>query len=131
MILECYRRFKEIAEREFGEIVVESEIIFSYTGRARKLRIRLIDNTFIDIWYSVDGGYSLHWEQSGVRNAIYRHDNAPHLKWSHVKTFPKHCHDGAQERVAESNLSDKPEEAIREFLRIIRNKMVELRIEKD
>ncbi|MEW6326935.1 MAG: DUF6516 family protein [Thermodesulfobacteriota bacterium] len=131
MILECYRRFKEIAERDFGEIVVESEIISSYTGRARKLRIRLIDHTFIDIWYSLEGDYSFHWEQSGVRSAIYRHDNAPHLKWAHVKTFPKHCHDGTQGHVVESNLSDKPEEAIREFLSIIRNKMVELRLEKD
>ncbi len=63
MILDLYRQLKEIADEEYDEVVENTEIIFSYTGRARKLRIKLIDNT-----------------------------------------FPKHCHDGTQENVVESNL---------------------------
>lgn len=74
MISELYRQLKEIADKEFGEIIEDSEIITSYTGRSRKLRLTLIDNTYVDIWYSVDGEYSLHWEQTEIRNQIYRHD---------------------------------------------------------
>ena len=38
MILELYKKLKKIADTEYGNIVEESEIIFSYTGRAKKLR---------------------------------------------------------------------------------------------
>lgn len=55
MISERYRQLKEIADKEFGEVVEDSEIITSYTGRSRKLRLRLIDNTYVNIWYSIDG----------------------------------------------------------------------------
>jgi hypothetical protein len=124
VILDLYRQLEEIATREYGDIIEETEIIFSYTGRARKLRLYLIDNTFIDIWYFLKREYSFHWEQTEIRNIVYRHDNAPHKKWAHIKTFPKHCHDTTEENVIESNLSDKPEEAIREFLSIVRGKMI-------
>jgi hypothetical protein len=130
VILELYKLLKEIAEKEYREIVEDIEIIFSYSGRARKLRIKLIDATFIDIWHSLEGQYSFHWEQSS-RGMIYRHDNAPHNKWNFVKTFPKHCHDGAQDRVIESNLSDKPEQALREFLNIVRKRVIELKHKGD
>jgi len=128
MILELYNRLRVIAEKEFSEIVEDTEIVFSHTGRARKLRITIIDNTFIDIWYSLEGEYSLHWEQFQERNAVYRHDNAPHNKWSFIKTFPKHCHDGKQDNVTESNLSDEPEKALREFLSIIRKKLIDIKL---
>lgn len=124
MISERYRQLKEIADKEFGEVVEDSEIITSYTGRSRKLRLRLIDNTYVDIWYSIDGEYSFHWEQTEIRNQIYRHDNAPHLKWSYVKTFPKHCHDGTQDNVIESELPDKPEDAMKAFLGFVRKRLI-------
>lgn len=127
MILERYRQLKEIVDCEYNDITEESEIIFSYAGRARKLRLKLIDNTFIDIWHSQEGEYSFHWEQRHIRNTIYRHDNAPHKKWSSIRTFPKHCHDGIQGNVTESNLSDNPNDALREFLAIVRKKMIELK----
>lgn len=125
MILSLYKHLKKIADSEYSDIVEGSEIIFTYSGRARKLRIKIIDNTFIDIWYSLDGEYSFHWEQT-IRNTFYRHDNAPHKKWSFVKTFPKHCHDRTQKNVTESNLSEIPDEALREFLDIVRKKMINL-----
>ena len=93
MILELYNQLKEIADSEYADIIKETRIIFSYTGRARKLRLELADNTFVDIWYSQEGEYSFHWEQRDLRAILYRHDNAPHKRWSYVKTFPKHCHD--------------------------------------
>jgi hypothetical protein len=65
------------------------------------------------------------WEQSMIRNSIYRHDNAPHVKWSHISTFPRHCHDGAQDNVVESYLSPVPAVALREFLSIVRKKIIQ------
>ncbi len=119
-----YNRLKIIADAEFSEIVEYSELILSHSGRTRKLRIHIVDTTFVDVWYCIEGGYSFHWEQKPLRNVIFRHDNAPHSKWSYVKTFPKHCHDGTQENVSESFLSDDPEKALREFLSIVRNRII-------
>lgn len=42
MILELYRQLKEIADNEFNEIIEDSQIITSYTGRARKLRLNRV-----------------------------------------------------------------------------------------
>lgn len=128
MIYEIYRQIKSIVDDEFGDIVTNSEIIFAFSGIARKLRINVIDGTFIDIWYSVEDEYSFHWEQRGVRDAVYRHDNAPHRKWSAIKTFPKHCHNGNEKDVTESFLSDEPEKAVREFLKIVREKLLKLKV---
>jgi len=125
MISELYKQLEALATSEFDDIVEDAEMIHSYTGRVRKLRIILIDQTFVDIWYSADGEYSFHWEQSMIRNSIYRHDNAPHGKWSHILTFPRHCHDGVQDNVVESHLSPVPATALREFLSIARKKIIQ------
>ena len=42
MILELYRLLKEIAENEYKEIIEDTGVIFSHSGRARKLRIKLM-----------------------------------------------------------------------------------------
>ena len=127
MIYSLYKQLKSIADNEFNDIVINSEIIFTYSGRARKLRLDLMEGTFIDIWYSLDGSYSLHWEQREVRDAIYRHDNAPHSKWSAIKTFPRHCHNNNE--VSESFIPGEPEAAVREFLKIVRKKLLELKVD--
>jgi len=124
MISEHYKRIKRNVERRFSDILKSAELIQGTAGRIRKLRLYLIDNTFVDIWYSPDGSYSYHWEQRGIRNAIYRHDNAPHEKWRNVSTFPKHCHDGNQQNVTESFLPDNSENAVEEFLRLVRERMI-------
>ena len=124
MISEHYKRIKRNVELRFSDILKSAELIQGTAGRIRKLRLYLIDNTFVDIWYSPDGSYSYHWEQRGIRNAIYRHDNAPHKKWRSVSTFPKHCHDGNQQNVTESFLPDNSENAVEEFLRLVRERMI-------
>lgn len=75
MILALYKRLKEVGQTEYGDIVLGSEVIKSSTGRARKLRLALIDDTYVDVWYSEDRHYSFHWEQAGRRDFVYRHDN--------------------------------------------------------
>lgn len=124
MISEHYRRIKGNIESKFSDILKSAEFVQGSAGRIRKLRLYLIDNTFVDIWYAPDGSYSYHWEQRDIRDAIYRHDNAPHRKWRDVSTFPKHCHDGSQPNVTESFLSDHPENAVEEFFRLVRKRMV-------
>lgn len=127
MIYTLYKQLKSIADIEFDDIITDTVIICSYSGFAKKLRIELIDGTFIDIWYSTEGDYSFHWEQREIRNYIYRHDNAPHQKWSFVNTFPKHRHDGEDQNVVNSYIPDEPEEAIRTFLSIVKEKLLNLK----
>ena len=113
-------RLREIAEAEFGDIVVDTD-----SPGLNELRIILVDGSFIDVWFSLklEGRYSYHWEREAIDGTIYRHDNAPHKRWQRVKTFPKHFHDGSEEEVRESYLSDDPEEALREFLVFAQNRL--------
>ena len=70
-----------------------------------------------DIWIS-EKKYSYHWQRTDGR--IYRHDNAPHNKHKKIRTYPKHFHNGSENIVTESKISDTPEIAIKEFLEFIR-----------
>jgi len=85
------KELKEIAEIEFSDIVEDVVL-----PDINELRIILIDGS------------------------IYRHDNAPHKDWENVKTFPKHFHDGDEDRVRESYISEEPREAIRDFLNFVK-----------
>ncbi len=111
------KELKEIAEIEFSDIVEDVVL-----PDINELRIILIDGSFIDLWFSLKlkGRYSYHWERKFIDGSIYRHDNAPHKSWENVKTFPKHFHDGDEDRVRESYLSEEPGEAIRDFLNFVK-----------
>lgn len=116
------KKLKNIAEIEFGEIVEDVRI-----PDINELRVIFIDGSFLDIWFSLKlyKRYSYHWERRHIDGTIYRHDNAPHKNWNYVKTFPKHFHDGNEDKVTESEINNQPEKAIREFLvyikKIIKN----------
>ena len=114
------QRLHEIAELEFADIVVEALI-----PDVNELRVILTDGSFVDIWFSLKlaGRYSYHWERRAVDGAIYRHDNAPHKRWQSLATFPKHFHNASETNVVESYLSEVPEEALREFLTFVRDRM--------
>ncbi len=115
-------KLKEIAEIEFDDIVANAEI-----KDINEIRIFLKEASFIDVWFSLklEEKYSYHWERSEVDGTVYRHDNVPHKRWQHIKTFPKHFHEGseADEDCKESYISEKPEEALREFLSFVREKI--------
>ena len=113
-------QLKEISEIEFHDIV--KDVIIQGIN---ELRIILMDDSFIDVWYSLKlkGRYSYHWERKHIDGLIYRHDNAPHRKWQPVSTFPKHFHDGDEEQVIESNLDENPENGLRNFLHFVREKI--------
>ena len=88
-----------------------------------EFRIFLIDKSFLDVWFSLKltKKYSYHWERKQIDNSIYRHDNAPHIKWKNIKTFPKHFHNKTEFNVEPSYISDKPEKAIIEIMNFITN----------
>lgn len=114
------QKLKEIAEIEFDDIV--EDVITTDTNQ---LRIILVDGSFIDVWYSLKlrGRYSYHWERNHIDGSIYRHDNAPHKKWQHAITFPKHFHNGKEEIVIESTINEIPDEGLREFLLFVKQKL--------
>lgn len=114
-----YEELARLAESEFGDIVTSWHFIYRRASIPLKLRLQIRDRTYIDIWLNDTADrYSYHWEQRAVRGAIHRHDNAP----DHPETpnFPKHFHDGSEEKVEASNISDDPFTALREFLTFVR-----------
>ena len=42
------------------------------------------------------------------------------------RLFPKHFHDGSEDNVGESHISDSPDQALREFLHFVRIKLLDI-----
>lgn len=122
-----YKALKTIALNEFGDVVVSAQIMSLPTGDPLKLRLDIADGSLLDVFISVSGRYSYHWERRLIGEGhLYRHDNAPHNRWRHVATFPKHFHDGSENNVVESSISDDHEKAVREFLTFVRRKLLSM-----
>ena len=118
MILRLYRKLGELAEEQL--IVVSTRIIYLPSGEPQKLRIYLIDETILDVWVYSSGKYSYHWDRRMIQKGVYRFDNAPHIKWLGVKTYPDHFHYGSEENVIESSITKEPEKAIVQVLAFIK-----------
>ena len=100
-MIEKLRKLAEITEREFSDIVEFAEV-------AHKLRIFIIDGCFVEVYLSERlNRYAYHWERRHIDGKIFRHDNIPHAKWKYVKTFSKHFHNGSEEKVVESKISNE------------------------
>lgn len=113
----AYLKLKSIALLEFPDIAVSTSILTGPLNVAKSLRIFFVDGSFLEIWLG-DKKYSYHWQKTDGR--IYRHDNAPHKKYQHIKTFPKHFHYSSEDNVKESKISDNPDDALRNFLKFVR-----------
>lgn len=125
-ISKLYEDQRARAMTTFPDIVSEARMIRLDSGEPLKLRIEIIDGSIGDIFYSVTGKYSYHWERSLIDGSIYGHDNAPHKRWHSIKTFPKHFHHGSEDAGEESYLSDDPRMALEEFLAFIRGKLANI-----
>jgi len=122
-----YGALKTIALNEFGDVVVSAQIMSLPTGDPLKLRLDIADGSLLDVFISVSGRYSYHWERRLIgKGDLYRHDNAPHNRWRYVATFPKHFHDGSDGNVVKSSINDDPEKAVREFLIFVRRKLLSM-----
>jgi len=115
-----YGELCEIAEEEFPDLVLHYQILLG------KLRLYIVDGSYFDIWFSrkFEGRFAYHWERRMVDGRIYRYDNRPHEELKHMRGFPKHFHDGSDEKISESQFSEDPEEVLREFLQIVRKEVV-------
>ena len=120
MILIDCNRLRHIATVEYADIVIDALV-----PGVNELRIFLRDGSFVDVWFSLKlaNRYSYHWERQAIDGTLYRHDNAPHQQWKVVATFPHHFHDGSESNVVASYLSQAPDEALRQFLTFIRDKL--------
>ncbi len=118
-ILSLYKNLLNIAVIEFKTVIESGEVFYSQAKVPWKLRLYICDGSFIDIFYSTKCKYSYHWDRRLVTNKIYRHDNAPHKRWEDISTFPKHFHNGSEEIVISSQISDDPELALKEFLTFV------------
>ncbi|MEM3464072.1 MAG: DUF6516 family protein [Candidatus Bathyarchaeia archaeon] len=117
---EILNKTVDLAFREFSDVVVDAEPRFTPSGAFERLRIFLLDGSFVDVWLSSSGKYSYHWEHRHIRGLIHRHDNAPHSRWRKIKTFPKHFHDGMEDNVRESNIPEDPLSGTEYFLNFVR-----------
>ena len=124
-MLEAYRLLESIA-KTYEEIVLETKILKLPSGEPSKLRIELVDGSFADVWISISGKYSYHWDRFRIDGAIYRYDNAPHKAWAHVTTFPHHFHSGDAKTVTESDMDLKPEAQIKKFMDFVRKTLLKI-----
>jgi hypothetical protein len=110
---------KRIAEVEFSDIV-KSTVQVGY-----KLRIVLINESFIDVYLSqkLPDKFGFHWECTDESGTFYRYDNFPDKNWHSVATFPYHFHKGSQDSVEASPFPSTPIEGFRAFMEFIRNKI--------
>lgn len=108
---------KRLAEVEFANIVKDTFFI------AYKIRIILIDNSFIDVHLSqkIPDKFSFHWECISRTDSFYRYDNFPDKKWENVSTYPYHFHKGPH--VVASPFPLKPVDGFRAFMEFVRKKI--------
>ena len=123
-MLKTYLSLESIARR-FKEVVIGTDIFKLPSGEPAKLRIELIDGSFADVWISVSGRYSYHWNRIEVDGTIYRYDNAPHKVWASVGTFPHHFHNRNEKTVIGSDMPSTPEKQIEHFMNFIRKTLLQ------
>jgi hypothetical protein len=89
---------KRIVKVEFSDIVQSAHVL------DHKLRVILIDNSFVDIHLSrsLPGKFGFHWECMDASGSFYRYDNFPDKKWRSIETFPYHFHKGTKLNVKPS-----------------------------
>lgn len=122
-IWQVYGELERLAAAHFSDIVIGTEILLLPSGDPLKLHLQILDGSLLDVYLSLSGRYFYHWERRLVSGEVYRHDNAPRVRWNNVSIFPKHFHDGREDNVVESRISGDPATALREFLTFVREKL--------
>ena len=87
--------------------------IFVFDPRRNRIRIELVDGSFLDIHQTSEGRYSYHWERE---DGFYRFNNAPHF--DHIESAPHHLHIG-NERVIPSDIRGVTEDSVRKVLQFV------------
>lgn len=107
--------FKRITEIEFSEIV-QFTIFFP-----TKLRIQIIDNSFIDVHISkkIPLYFAFHWERRHIDKTVFRYDNFPDPKWKNISTFPKHFHYKNEDNIIVPDFATDIEQGFHDFMRFV------------
>ena len=109
---EILKRILQVAEKEFLDILKTKPSIIGM-----KLRIYLIDDSLLDVYYHPKGKkYSFHWQK---QTESIRINTAPHHR--HIVSYPRHMHSG--QRIEADKITDTdlpPEENLRKVLSYIR-----------
>lgn len=107
----------ETALLEFPDIVDSCKTLEG------KLRLHLIDGSYLDLWWSWKrkGKFAYHWERRAIDGKVFRHDNIPDVRWKYVKTFPKHFHNGSETTAEDSFAPETPLEGLRFMLAFARD----------
>ncbi|MEX2726160.1 MAG: DUF6516 family protein [Candidatus Sigynarchaeum springense] len=110
-------KLEHIIQIEFPEIIMSTKVDLN------KLRVNLIDTSFIEIFhsFSLPDRWAFHWERRHVDGKLYRHDNIPHTQWNTVSSFPWHFHNGGEDAVEYSSFGSDPVINTRIFLKFVKN----------
>ena len=126
---EAYKLICRMAEREYADIVLRANF------DDESARIHFVDGSFLEVWLyrheNLMERYAFHWERRQVDGKIFRHNNAPHIKWRKVKTFPKHFHYETESNVTESHIPEDPILATKYFLNFIRGFFEKARVSRE
>jgi len=118
---EVYRLICRMVERDYADIVEGTGV------DDESARVHLQDGSFLEVWLHGEEDlmerYAFHWERKHVDGSIFRHDNAPHIRWRAVETFPRHFHLETEANVVESHMPDDPLAASRYFLDFMRGRL--------
>jgi len=118
---EIYDHLVTVTTKKYSDIIQGIVKIKTPSGVITKIRVIFVDNSFLDVYWSPSGRYSLHYEKKRINGTMYRHDNAPHKKHRTIITFPKQFHKGSENNVEESYLPTNPIKALEYFLEFIVN----------
>ncbi|MBS1249809.1 MAG: hypothetical protein MAG431_01393 [Chloroflexi bacterium] len=118
-----YQQLAKLALETFGDILTSVDFIGGTFSDPNKIRLWLIEGSFLDIWLSDDGDYAYHWERRGQTGEIFRWDNAPH--YPNTKTYLDHFHKGTEGTVVESYLGQFPEHNLKQVLEFVRKHLAE------
>ncbi len=116
---DIYNYLVATALRRYKDIIYEIVKVKASSGVLVKVRVIFTDSSFLDIYWSPSGKYSLHYERRHLNGTLYRHDNAPHEKHRHIETFPKHFHKGKEDAVEPSYIPENHIRAVDVFLEFI------------
>jgi len=112
---EILERILQVTEKEFPSILKTKPSIIGM-----KLRIYLIDNSLLDIYYHPKGKkYSFHWQK---QSESIRINTAPHHR--DIASYPRHMHIGQRikvDKITNTNLA--PEENLRKVLSYIKTQL--------
>ena len=118
-LFKLYGELSTIALIEFTDIVESTRIV------ENKLRIFLVDGSYVDVWFSIrrPGVFAFHWERRGVNGTIYRYDNVPDKRARGLPTFPKHFHEGSEDNIVGRDFGERPHDILRNFLRYVKERL--------